>query len=132
VSANLGYSYPRSSLPSAYARYFTSPYPRSDYFAGLDPIGQAALEDPNNYLVGYGHAAGQLADPSSNYYRYLLAQAGRLHSQFDYESLSNPTRTWGSFVGEHLPQAGQDWQQLAPAQRGESARFSWGGGRFLG
>jgi hypothetical protein len=132
VSAYPGYSYPRSTLPSAYARYFASPYPRADPFAQLDSIGQGALEAPENYLVGYGQVAGQYADPNSNYFRYLLAQAGRLRNQYDYESLSNPTRTWGSYLGEHVPQLGQDWQQLAPAQRGESQRFAYGGGRWLG
>jgi hypothetical protein len=134
VSAYLGYGDPRTSPPTAYARYFASPYSRErvEPFARLDTIGQGALEAPENYLVGYGQVAGQYADPNSNYYRYLLAQAGRLRNQFDYESLSNPTRTWGSYLGEHVPQLGQDWQQLAPAQRGESPRFAYGGGRWLG
>jgi hypothetical protein len=125
VSANLGYPY------SAYQRYFASPYPRPDYFTGLDPVAQGAAQaDP---MVAYGHAAGQIADPSSNYYRYILAQASRLHSAYDYETLQNQGRgSWLGYLNQHLPQVQNDWQQLAPSMRGESQRFAYGGGRWLG
>jgi hypothetical protein len=116
---------------SAYGSYFQQAGWMPNFFGGLDTVGQGALEaDP---MVGYGAAAGRVApNTSSNLYRYIVSQAGRLHNDYALASLQDPSQTWPGYISQHVPDLERDFRYLSPEQRGESARFAQGGGRFLG
>jgi hypothetical protein len=123
---------PAHGVGPSYSNYFQQASWLPDFFGGVDPLARGALDDPNNYQVGYGQIAGRMANPNSNLYRYILAQAGRLHSNYDYASLSDPALTWSQYAGQQVPQLEQQFRQLAPEQRGERQMFAQGGGRYLG
>jgi hypothetical protein len=129
-----GYTPPNQApRDSAYSRYFRGSSWTPDFFGGVDPLTRGALDDPNNYQVGYGQIAGRVApNTGSNLYRYILSQAGKLHSQYDYASLSDPGLAWSQYAGQQVPQLEQQFRYLSPEQRGERQMFAQGGGRFLG
>jgi hypothetical protein len=130
-----GYTPPNQApRGSAYSAYFQRPnWASPDFFGGVDPLARGALNDPSNYLVGYGQIAGRTApNTNSNLYRYIVSQAGRLHNQYDYASLSDPGLTWPGYIGGQVPQLEQQFRYLSPEQRGERQMFAQGGGRFLG
>jgi hypothetical protein len=122
---------PAHGVGPSYSNYFQRASWLPDLFGGQGDIARSALED--NPMVGYGAAAGRSApNTNSNLYRYMMAQYGRLHNDYSYASLSDPGLNWTGYMSQHVPQLEQEFRYLSPEQRGESARFAQGGGRFLG
>lgn len=122
---------PAHGVGPSYSNYFQQASWLPDLFGSQGDIAKGALEE--NPMVGYSAAAGRTApNTNSNLYRYLVSQYGRLHNDYSYASLSDPSLNWTGYMSQHVPQLQQEFQHLSPEQRGESARFAWGGGRYLG
>jgi hypothetical protein len=127
-----GYTPPNQApRDSAYAAYFKRPTWAPDLFGSQGDIAKGALEE--NPMVGYSAAAGRTApNTNSNLYRYLVSQYGRLHNDYSYASLSDPSLNWTGYMSQHVPQLEQEFRYLSPEQRGERSLFPVQGGRYLG